>query len=103
MTVALTKVRAVIFRRMLLGAGALTLVSAAPVAAQSYTQILGDGTTRTPTVNRSTSSPTRSLARTGGKATLPMAETAIALVGGGSLLVLVARRRRAAATSSTAG
>lgn len=104
------------FRRILLIAGSLLMLSAAPAAAQSYGDILGKGQ-RTPNVvangpgaggrvraanGGEQANSSGGLARTGSNEAVPMAEAAIVLIGGGSLLLLVARRRRAQRRDATA-
>ena len=99
-------------RRSLLAVFALVLLWAAPAAAQSYGDVLGEGEGRTPTVvvgqaevpaasTGARNADAGDLARTGSNI-LPEVQAAIVLIGGGALLTLVARRRRTQRRSEVA-
>lgn len=94
------------FRRALLAACTIVLLSAAPAAAQSYGDIGGAGQPRVPTVVAGGEGPVGAvdsgLARTGSNDTVPLVEAGIVMIGGGALLALVARRRRSERSSTTA-
>ena len=86
------------FRRIILVACSLLMLSASPAGAQSYSNIGSEGEARTGIVTFITEFELvtiEELARTGADNTVPLAQAGIVLLGGGSLLVLVARRRRA--------
>lgn len=103
-------------RRTLLVACVFVLVWAGPAAAQSYSDVLGQGQTRPVAVDTgpavqgggvgsakaSTGGSGGSLARTGSDIVVPLAQGAVALIGFGSLLALAARRRRAPGHAATA-
>lgn len=82
-------------RRILLTAGAMVFMLASPAAA-GYSDVLGTGQKRNPTVvaTQPASKSGQSLARTGSDSIVPLAEAATVLIGGGALLVVAARRRR---------